>query len=88
MHALESDLTDGQWKPGDQLPARSALAQRYGFTAARVMRAQDELLRAGVLRKGSVYGKLSTSAMPTTSRPPERRSPLPPALMTGAGAGR
>ena len=61
MRAIESDIADGQWKPGDQLPARSALAQRYGLSADAVMRAQDELLRTGALRRGHVYGTLYVS---------------------------
>jgi len=61
MRAIESGIADGQWKPGDRLPARPALAQRYGLTADAVMRAQDELLRAGALRTGPVYGALYVS---------------------------
>jgi hypothetical protein len=37
------------------------LAQRYGMTADAVMRAQDELLSAGVLSRGHVYGTLHVS---------------------------
>jgi len=61
MRAIESGIADGQWKPGDQLPARPALAQRYGLTVDAVMRAQDELLMAGALRRGQVYGALYIS---------------------------
>ena len=61
MRAIESGIADGQWKPGDQMPPRSALAQRYGLSADAVMRAQDELLRTGALRRGQVYGTLYVS---------------------------
>src|SRR6266699_4965413 len=61
MQAIKSDIADGEWKPGDQLPVRSALAQRYGFTVETVMRAQAELLSTGVLRKGQAYGGLYVS---------------------------
>jgi len=61
MRAIESGIADGQWKPDDRLPARPALAQRYGLSVDAVMRAQDELLRAGVLRRGPVYEALYVS---------------------------
>ena len=76
MRAIESGIADGQWKPGDQLPARSALAQRYGLNADAVMRAQDELLRSGVLRKGQVYGALYVSDAEDQQAP---GAPLPAA---------
>jgi len=86
MRAIESGIADGQWKPGDRLPARPALAQRYGLTADAVMRAQDELLRAGALRTGPVYGALYVSDA-QDQQPPG--TPLPAAPGTaGRGGGR
>jgi excisionase family DNA binding protein len=61
MRAIESGIADGQWKPGGRLPGRPVLAQRYGLTVDAVMRAQDELLRTGALRRGPVYGALYVS---------------------------
>ena len=100
MRAIESGIADGQWKPGDRLPARPALAQRYGLTADAVMRAQDELLRAGALRTGQVYGALYVSdaqdqqppgaPLPAASGPDVRggcRAVSPPARAAGGGAG-
>jgi transcriptional regulator with XRE-family HTH domain len=76
MRAIESDIADGQWKPGDQLPVRSALAQRYGLSADAVMRAQDELLRASVLHRGQVYGALYVSDA-EDQQPPGAPAPGP-----------
>jgi excisionase family DNA binding protein len=100
MRAIESGIADGQWKPGDQLPVRSALAQRYGLSAETVMRAQDELLRAGVLRRGHVYGALYVSdamdpqppgaPLPAASGPADRGrcgAVSPPARAEGGGTG-
>ena len=100
MRAIESGIADGQWKPGDQLPARSALAQRYGLSADAVMRAQDELLRTGVLRRGQVYGTLYVSdaedQQPPGAPPPAAPGPddrggygavSPPARAGDGGAG-
>jgi len=100
MRAIESGIADGQWKPGDQLPARSALAQRYGLSADAVMRAQDELLRTGALRRGQVYGTLYVSdaedQQPPGAPPPAAPGPddrdgygavSPPARAGNGGAG-
>jgi excisionase family DNA binding protein len=78
MRAIESGIADGQWKPGDQLPTRSALAQRYGLSADAVLRAQDELLRTGTLRRGQVYGTLYVSdaeQQPPGALPPAASGP-------------
>ena len=86
MRAIESGIADGQWKPGDRLPARPALAQRYGLSADAVMRAQDELLRAGVLRTGPVYGALYVSDA-QDQQPPGTPLPAAPGP-AGRGGGR
>ncbi len=98
--AIESGIADGQWKPGDRLPARPALAQRYGLSVDAVMRAQDELLRAGVLRRGPVYRALYVSdaedQQPPGAPPPAAPGPddrggdgavSPPARAGDGGAG-
>lgn len=72
MHAIESDIAGGEFKPGDRLPVRAALAQRYGLTADAIMRAQGELLSVGVLHKGQVYGALYVS------RASDRQAPRAP----------
>ena len=84
MRAIESGVADGQWKPGDRLPARSALAQRYGLSVDAVMRAQDELLRTGALRRGQVYGTLYVSDA-EDQQPPG--APPPAALGPGGRDG-
>jgi DNA-binding GntR family transcriptional regulator len=77
MHAIESDIAGGEFKPGDRLPVRAALAQRYGLTADAIMRAQGELLSVGVLHKGQVYGALYVSRASDRQAP---RAPLSAAL--------
>jgi len=86
MRAIESGIADGQWKPGDRLPARPALAQRYGLSADAVMRAQGELLRAGALRTGQVYGALYVSDA-QDQQPPGTPLPAAPGP-AGRGGGR
>jgi DNA-binding transcriptional MocR family regulator len=76
MHALTSDIAGGTFRPGGQLPARAALAQRYGLPADAVMRAQDELLSTGILSRGQVYGTLHVSQAKDRQAP---RAPLPAA---------
>jgi excisionase family DNA binding protein len=100
MRAIESGIADGQWKPGGRLPARPALAQRYGLTADAVRRAQDELLRAGALRTGPVRGALYVSdaqdqqppgtPLPAAPGPADRgggRAVSPPPRAADRGAG-
>ena len=99
LQAIKSDIADGEWKPGDQLPVRSALAQRYGFSAETVMRAQAELLSTGVLRKGQAYGALYVSqtkdqqvpgaslAAPGPDDPGGCRAVGPPVRAGGGGTG-
>ena len=86
MRAIESGIADGQWKPGDRLPARPALAQRYGLSVDAVMRAQDELLRAGALRRGPVYGALYVSDA-EDQQPPGAPPPAAPGTDDRGGYG-
>jgi transcriptional regulator with XRE-family HTH domain len=84
MHALHCDITGGTFRPGDQLPARAMLAQRYGLTVHAVMRAQDELLRAAVLTRGQIYGRLYVSQATGRQVP---AAPLPAAAGPADRAG-
>lgn len=80
--------------------AGPALAQRYGLSVDAVMRAQDELLSAGALRRGPVYGALYVSdaedqqpsgAPPLAAPGPDDRGGYgavrPPARAGDGGAG-
>jgi len=97
MHALASDIADGTFRPGGQLPARAVLAQRYGLPADAVMRAQDELLSTGILSKGQVYGTLYVAqatdrqvprallpAAPSPAHSGRRTAAIPPARASGS----
>lgn len=86
MHALACDITGGTFRPGGQLPARAVLAQRYGLTVHAVMRAQDELLRAAVLTRGQIYGRLYVSQ--ATGRQVSATPLRPPAVPGPADPGR
>jgi excisionase family DNA binding protein len=86
MRAIESGIADGQWKPGGRLPGRPALAQRYGLSVDAVMRAQDELLRAGALRTGPVHGALYVSDA-QDQQPPGTPLPAAPGP-AGRGGGK
>lgn len=86
MRAIESGIADGQWKPGDRLPARPALAQRSSLSVNAVMRAQGELLSVGVLRRGPVHGALYVSDA-QDQQPLGTPLPAAPGL-AGRGGGR
>jgi GntR family transcriptional regulator len=46
---LRGELTRGQWKPGDMLPAESELMQRYGISRITVRQVLDMLARDGLI---------------------------------------
>jgi GntR family transcriptional regulator len=46
---LRGELTRGQWKPGDMLPAESELMQRYGISRITVRQVLDMLVRDSLI---------------------------------------
>ncbi|KQV20822.1 MULTISPECIES: GntR family transcriptional regulator [unclassified Kitasatospora] len=47
--ALRTRVTSGEWCPGTRLPSRTVLAAEYGVGEAVVQRAQEALIRDGLL---------------------------------------
>ncbi|MER5866646.1 winged helix-turn-helix domain-containing protein [Kitasatospora sp. NPDC002040] len=47
--ALRTRITAGEWPPGTSLPSRAALAAEYGVSDAVLQRAQETLIRDGLL---------------------------------------
>jgi GntR family transcriptional regulator len=46
---MRGELTRGQWKPGDMLPAESELMQRFGISRITVRQVLDMLVRDGLI---------------------------------------
>jgi GntR family transcriptional regulator len=46
---LMAALSNGEWKPGDAIPAERRLAERYGISIGTVRRAIDELVAENML---------------------------------------
>jgi len=63
---LRARILDGTWLPGITLPARTALIDEYGSTAATVQQAMNILMREGFTR---VNGRQATYV---ADRPPHR----------------
>jgi hypothetical protein len=90
MHSLACDIAGGTFRPGGQLRARAVLAHRYGLTVRAVTRAQDELLSAGILSSGQVYGTLYVTQAPGRQvrlADPDQRTAVTPPGRAGHGAG-
>ena len=43
-------LADGEWKPGDQLPAEQQIAERFGVAVFTLRAGISELVKSGLLR--------------------------------------
>ena len=46
---LRGALADGEWKPGEAIPAERRLAERFGVSIGTVRKAIDELVAANLL---------------------------------------
>lgn len=57
---IVSRINAGQWKPGDQLPTESALAQKHGVSIGTVRKAMDMLAQAGFCIKEQGKGTFVT----------------------------
>ncbi len=57
---IVSRITGGAWKPGDQLPTESALAQKHGVSIGTVRKAMDMLAQAGFCVKEQGKGTFVT----------------------------
>ncbi|MFI6705375.1 GntR family transcriptional regulator [Nonomuraea sp. NPDC050478] len=53
---LRREVTEGQLKVGERLPARRQLAQRYSVAVETIRRALDELARDGLISTQSTRG--------------------------------
>jgi DNA-binding transcriptional MocR family regulator len=79
MQAITADIRAGEWRPGDQLPTRAVLAERYGVFTVMLIRAQHELEASGVLRTGGTYGRLYVKEKPPHAVTPPQPEPPPKA---------
>ncbi len=62
INELHTMLEQGVLKPGDKLPSREELVERYGVTRATVNRAVGELLREGLLKASQRGGTFVSDA--------------------------
>ena len=62
INELHAMLRQGVLKPGDKLPSREELVERYGVTRATVNRAVGELLREGLLKASQRGGTFVSDA--------------------------
>lgn len=62
INELHAMLRQGVLKPGDKLPSREELVERYGVTRATVNRAVGELLREGLLKAAQRGGTFVSDA--------------------------
>lgn len=53
---LRAMIENGQLRPGEQVPARKALAAQYGVAPETIKKAQDELAREGLIGTHSTRG--------------------------------
>ena len=53
---LASDINNGRWKPGDQLPTERELADRHGLSIGTVRKSMDMLEQAGFCIKAQGKG--------------------------------
>jgi GntR family transcriptional regulator len=49
--ALRQRIVDGQWKPGEMIPAEALLASSYGVALGTVRQALALLVEDGILRR-------------------------------------
>ena len=47
---LERRVSAGEWQPGEELPSRTVLAERYGVSPATVSIAVRDLEKTGLIR--------------------------------------
>lgn len=55
---LTQKLTDGDWRPGDKLPAESDLARTIGVSLGTLRRATQELVDEGIFERRAGVGTL------------------------------
>jgi GntR family transcriptional regulator len=48
-HKLMESMRDGEWKPGDMIPAEKRLCERYGVSVGTLRKAVDELTAENIL---------------------------------------
>ena len=54
--ALEREIRDGDWQPGDRLPSEAELVARFGVSRITVGRAMRDLQRAGLVERRAGSG--------------------------------
>lgn len=69
INELHAMLRQGVLKPGDKLPSREELVERYGVTRATVNRAVGELLREGLLKAAQRGGTFVSDAPEIEEKP-------------------
>ena len=66
---IEAEIRAGQWTPGNAVPSRNQLAERFGIARETAARAHASLARAGYLVAVPGVGMVVT---PVTRWPEER----------------
>jgi GntR family transcriptional regulator len=60
--AISDGLSDGTWKPGDQLPTEAELSRKFGVSEGTVRQAVIALVKEGKLSRRSGKGTFATRA--------------------------
>ena len=65
--ALRQRVLDGQWKPGDMLPAEAALASSYGVALGTLRQALALLVEDGIVRREHGKGTFVSRGLESAS---------------------
>ena len=58
---LKEDIESGVWKPGDRIPSENELRQQYDVSRNTVIKALEELVQEGLLRREQGRGTFVSS---------------------------
>ena len=58
---LKEDIESGIWKPGDRIPSENELREQYDVSRNTVIKALEELVQEGLLRREQGRGTFVSS---------------------------